>query len=232
MSTLGGGWERVAHYDSQEGTSCPGNFDQLFIQPHDTCTHNYDPSNTVSRSAVFTPVAKTYSQVRGLIVSYRFGHGYGFNERHDLQFQSVDQLFLDGYSILINDSSNNFKHIHSIAYTRYTVIFYVPYLPLTCETFMPQDAMAQPALKGEYYCYVLDETDQLKSETITSPTRTFGDNYAGTCADFPDYCRDVNRYFLRTSGKELSSSESSVQLRSVSHAERVLYLTFLDLYVR
>lgn len=227
MSALGGGWERVAYFNSSASSTCPGSMSNYTIGSLHLCTNNVTSRIT---SASYTPLTTSYSQVMGLMTGYTSEAGFGFAPEGS-RVTNLQDVYMDGISLGITDSSNFIKHVHSTVVSDYSQS--VTDSKYSCYVYGQNNAYIPYVVGKDHTCSVLTSTMYMPLNGSASDTmQYFGDQWNGVCEDMSFYCRHVHRYFFKTLPKMLTSSDNMLTVRVMSHSNITIGLNHLELYVR
>ena len=227
FNALGGGWERVASFDASVDTSCPGDMGVYQIGSLRLCTNNNVSSNITS--ATYYPVQETYSQVRGLMTAYTSGQGYSFRLAGNFLNYNLNQVYMDGISLGIVDSSGFTKHIHSdvIGYKLSEQDY------KSCYSTAQHVALHQHVIGKDSTCFMMWPSSIMPLTGVFDPDmKYFGDTWTGVCDNGGYYCRHPRKHFYKILGKELSSADNPLMVRLMSRSVLVLGLNSLDIQVR
>lgn len=226
MVDHGGGWERVAYYDStqQPSTMCPGNMHTYDIANHRLCTNN----DTNITEAEYYPVVGKYSEVLGLMIGYASDDGDGFRPNGQLVLNLTD-VYMDGLSLCINDSNNIIKHVFSFAVSSTDDINQ----PTNCFLYSGSIASPPNVLGKDNLCFLQLSIQYLNLDgTFSTTTAPFGDRDEGACEFVALACRHPGRYFYKRLPNDYTSSDEPLLLRVMSQGGTVIAMSFIDIYVR
>ncbi len=222
---LGGGWERVAYFNSEVATSCPGDMGVYQIGSLLLCTNNNGSSNITS--ATYYPAQGTYSQVRGLMTGFISQEGKAFRPTGTLN-HNLNEVYMEGISLGIADSSGFIKHIHSSAVASHSTQW-----TDGCYLTAQQNGFSQHVIGNDLSCFTVWNAFLLPLTGVYSSTMEyFGDNWEGVCRDFTYYCRHIHKHFYKILGKELTSADNPLIVRLMSRDAVIIGLRSLDIYVR
>ena len=229
MNTLGGGWERVGYYDSLVDTNCPGTMGNYLLGSYHVCTNNNGSGNITS--AEYTPITETYSQIMGLMTGYISDEPHGFAPNGDI-VTDLNDAYMDGIALLIDDDSGNYKHIHSAAVAGYGNSFSA--YRESCYVIGQDEANPPFGIRDDHSCTTIYYIMYMLLDGTIDPakTRYFGDNWNGVCLSLRYFCRDIDRYFIKTLPKELTSDSNTLLVSVMSQSSIVVGMNFLDIYVR
>lgn len=227
MSVLGGGWERVAYFDSSSSTSCPGTTENYTIGSLSLCTNNV---TSKIASANYTAVTTSFSQVMGLMTAYTSEAGFGFAP-YGTRVTDLQGVYMDGISLVITDDTDFVKHIHSTVVADYTKSSEDK--KFSCYLFGQSDAYLPYVVGADHTCSVLTSDMYMPLNGSTTETmQYFGDSWNGNCDDMAFYCRHVNRYFVKNLPQALTSADNMLTVRLMSHSNITIGLNHLEIYVR
>ena len=230
MSTRGGGWERIAYFNSEDsGTTCPGNMGNYQLDSYHVCTNNNGSSNITE--AIFHPVASSYSEVMGLMTGYVSGQAHGFTP-NGVKVKNLNTVYMDGMSLVIDDNSGFFKHVHSTAVADYANSYSNP--QQSCFIKDQNQALPPYTVGRDNTCTLIHFLMYMPLDGTIDPVHThyFGDHWNGICEVMGYFCRHIERYFTKTLPKEFTSESNPLIVRIMSQSGIVIGMNFLDVYVR
>lgn len=236
METLGGGWERVIHYNSTApNATCPGQLLPFDMGPHHLC---YVTGHKV-RTAFYTPIT-TYSEVIGLIVGYVNGTIEGFRAIHGVYPQNqMHKPYMDGFGLFIDPNwmtTPRKWHIYSVTAIKETIVN----LQFSCPTlntfYYPLDGGVSHMIGKDYRCIPMRNEQHMDfTGTVPAGLHTFGDIDSGICKDQPQFCRFPSRYFYKQLPQMYvpNGHINQLWLRVMSSCvDASVALSFADIYVR
>ena len=107
MTTDGGGWTQVTDLDFSVD-SCPG----AWVQTGSLCYR--DEVSSGSRSATFDTLGVSYDEVLGTLEAYQYYSMDAFGQSRNSS-NSLDQTYVDGFSLTVDDGNGNRVHVFSWA---------------------------------------------------------------------------------------------------------------------
>lgn len=223
MDTLGGGWERVAHFQSASSlTECPS--PDLALVPFSgtlLCSNNGTAANIT-----LTPTAP-FSEVRGTISAYAIGDVKGFLPNlSPLQSREFNGNFIDGVAVMLDDRSGFLKHVHSEAAGRIENVPYMTRIDATCPSV---GAKPPTSIIGPHYgCSLLDSQTLLDSANPLP----FGELSESLCTVRPEACVRPSAWFHRQLPVEVTPDEADLLLRVLSELPNEILLHRYQLYTR
>ena len=226
MEILEGGWERVLYYDSQEvpSATCPNDMVPFDLgEIYNLCTNNRGAGNITSTSGY--AVTSSYSEVLGLISAFMTEQGHAFHPNGET-IVDMNDVYVEGISLTINDSSGFQKHIHSVTIGDYQTT------DNSHSCFhAKQDPSQPPAIVGrDNTCHIVVYFNYMDINGIIGPhTKPFGDNMNCPVIIF---CRSPTRYFRKQLPNLYTSADHPLMLRLMSRSSNVIGLHFMDIYVR
>ena len=225
MESRGGGWERVAYYDSKQANAvCPGDMVGYNLGPHHLCTNN----GTQITKAQYQPVVQRYSEVMGLMVGFASGDGDAFRPS-GASVQDLNGVYMEGLSLCINDSTGFVKHVFSVGVSS------TADLQQATNCFLYSGDIASPphVVGKDYLCCLLLNLQYMSLDgTYSATTDSFGDRDTGACAFVSTACRSPGRYFIKQLTIDYTNSDSSLIVRVISQGTTVIAMSFIDIYVR
>ncbi len=229
MSTLGGGWERVAYYNSEVNATCPGNMVDYDLGSYHVCSNNNGSSNITT--AEYIPVSQSYSQITGLMTGYVSSEPHAFAPDGSI-VTNLNDVYMDGISLMIDDNSGFYKHVYSAAVAGYVNSF--SSYRESCYVIGQNISFPPVTIGSDHSCTTIYYSMYMSLDgTIDiANTKYFGDNWESICSSLRYFCRDIDRYFIKTLPKELISVNNTLLVRIMSNTNIIISINFLEIYVR
>ena len=225
MEIRGGGWERVAFYDSrQANATCPGDMVSYDMGPHHLCTNN----GTNITQAQYQPVVERYSEVMGLMVGFASEDGDAFRP-NGAPVQDLNGVYMEGLSLCINDGTGRLKHVFSVGTTNIVDSS----LPTNCYLFAGETAQTPHVIGRDGHCAPLLVQHMMTLDGNLGPeVRPFGDRDSGACKELSMLCRYPSRYFIKQLANVYQYGVNLLVVRVISKGTIVIGMSHMDIYVR
>lgn len=175
----------------------------------------------------YTAVGESFSEFRGSAVAYASGDLFAFSPGFSSQLsRDINDHFVDGVAVLVDDQTAHLKHIHSFGIGNYEHTEDVILQRATCPGY---GSPAPSSVVGSHYTCALLRVENLLSGSHPLPVWDLNADY---CESVQRLCTQPSAWFYRQVARDYLSGSTGLVVKVMSQSPGVITLRDLTVYVR